>query len=84
MSQAEAVEKGRLRSQLDELFKVIYSEKLGQIAEEFDSVHTVHRALRVGALRAIIPPATLRPYLIQAVERATTAGQRLEQAYAHA
>jgi len=84
MSQAETVEKGRLRSQLDELFKVIYSEKLGQIAEEFDSVHTVHRALRVGALRAIIPPATLRPYLIQAVERATTAGQRLEQAYAHA
>jgi len=32
-------------------------------------VHSVHRALKVGALHHIIPPASLRPYLIQAVER---------------
>ena len=69
MSQAEGSEKGRLRAQWDELFKVIHSEKLGEMAAEFDRVHSVQRALDVGALNCIIPPATLRPYLIDAVER---------------
>jgi len=69
MAQAEGVEKGRLRTRWDELFKVVHSEKLGEVADEFDRVHSVHRALQVGALNQIIPPADLRPYLIHAVER---------------
>jgi hypothetical protein len=39
------------------------------MASEFDRVHSVQRALDVGALNYIIPPANLRPYLIHAVER---------------
>jgi len=66
---SDGVEKGRLRAQWQELFKLVYSEKLGEMASEFDSVHSVHRALSVGALNHIIPPANLRPYLVQAVER---------------
>ena len=58
-----------MRAQWDELFKVIHSEKLGEMASEFDRVHSVQRALDVGALNYIIPPANLRPYLIHAVER---------------
>jgi len=69
MTQADGAEKGRLRAQWDELFKVIHSEKLGEMAAEFDRVHSVQRALAMGALSYIIPPANLRPYLIQAVER---------------
>ncbi len=69
MAQAEGGEKVRLRSQWEELFKLIHSEKLGQMAAEFDRVHSVQRALKVGALNRIIPAATLRPYLIDAVER---------------
>jgi len=46
----------------------VHSEKLGEMAEEFDRVHSVHRALDVGALHHILPPADLRPYLIHAVE----------------
>ena len=69
MAQAEGAEKGRLRAQWDELFKVVHSEKLGEMAAEFDRVHSVQRALDVGALNCIIPAATLRPYLIDAVER---------------
>ncbi len=69
IAQAEGAEKGRLRAQWDELFKVIHSEKLGEMAAEFDRVHSVQRALAVGALNYIIPPANLRPYLIHAVER---------------
>jgi acetyl/propionyl-CoA carboxylase alpha subunit/acetyl-CoA carboxylase carboxyltransferase component len=69
MAQAANVEKGRLRSQWNELFKVVYSEKLGEVAGEFDRVHSVGRALRVGALHRIISPAKLRPYLISSVEQ---------------
>jgi acetyl-CoA carboxylase carboxyltransferase component len=69
MLQAEAAEKGRLRAQWNELYNVVYSEKLGEMAAEFDHVHSVFRALRVGALNHIIPPANLRPYLIDAVKR---------------
>jgi acetyl-CoA carboxylase carboxyltransferase component len=69
IAQAEGAEKGRLRSQWDELFKVVHSEKLGEMAAEFDGVHNVQRALKVGALHHIIPPASLRPYLIDAVAR---------------
>jgi hypothetical protein len=38
------------------------------VASEFDRIHSVHRALEVGALHRILPPADLRPYLIHAVE----------------
>ena len=69
MTKADGVEKNRLRAQWNELFKVVHSEKLGEMAAEFDRVHSVHRALDVGALHRIIPPADLRPYLINAVER---------------
>jgi acetyl/propionyl-CoA carboxylase alpha subunit/acetyl-CoA carboxylase carboxyltransferase component len=69
MLQADGAENGRLRAQWSELFKVVYSEKLGEMAGEFDRIHSVHRALRVGSLDHIIPPANLRPYLVQAVER---------------
>jgi len=69
MAQADSAEKGRLRAQWNELFKVVHSEKLGEMASEFDRVHSVHRALEVGALHHIVPPPNLRSYLIHAVER---------------
>jgi len=69
MAQAEGAEKSRLRTLWEELFKIVHSEKLGEMAAEFDRVHSVQRALEVGALNHILPPADLRPYLIHAVER---------------
>ena len=68
MPKTDGVEKSRLRAQWNDLFKVVHSEKLGEMAEEFDRVHNVHRALKVGALHHILPPADLRPFLIHAVE----------------
>ena len=69
LAKAEGAEKVRLRTQYEELFKIVHSEKLGEMASEFDHVHSVQRALDVGAVDRIIPPANLRPYLIDAVER---------------
>jgi acetyl-CoA carboxylase carboxyltransferase component len=67
--QAEAAQRAQLRSQWNELYPIVYSEKLGEMAVEFDRVHSVHRALSVGALNRIIAPASLRSYLVDAIER---------------
>src|SRR5208337_2182305 len=44
VAHAGGAEKGRLRAQWDELFKIVHSEKLGEVAAEFDRVHSVERA----------------------------------------
>ena len=69
IAQATGAEKARLRTAWEDLFKVVHSAKLGEMAAEFDRIHNVHRALAVGALNYIIPPSNLRPYLINAVQR---------------
>lgn len=65
----KGAEKVKYRSRWNELYQTVYSEKLGEVAEEFDSVHSVQRALKVGSVNKIIPPQELRPYLIDAIER---------------
>jgi hypothetical protein len=47
----------------------VNAEKLGQLADEFDRVHSIERAREVGSVQAIVPAARLRPYLIDAVRR---------------
>jgi len=47
----------------------VRSEKLGEVADEFDRIHSVHRALKVGSLDCIISAAELRPYLVDAIAR---------------
>jgi acetyl/propionyl-CoA carboxylase alpha subunit/acetyl-CoA carboxylase carboxyltransferase component len=59
----------RARRELRELTERVRSEKLGEVAQEFDDVHSIRRALDVGSVDRIIPAATLRPYLVSALER---------------
>jgi acetyl-CoA carboxylase carboxyltransferase component len=66
-----------LRAELAQLIEQVRSAKLGEIAAEFDAVHTIERARRVGSVDRIIPASELRPYVIDALERgmaATLAG----------
>jgi acetyl-CoA carboxylase carboxyltransferase component len=62
-------DKAELRARLDEMTAAVRSEKLGEVAVEFDHIHSVERALQVGSIHRILPPGELRPYLIDAVER---------------
>jgi len=66
---ADDDERARLRADLADVRASVRSEKLGEMAAEFDGVHSVERALRTGSIDAIIPAARLRPHLIDAVER---------------
>jgi acetyl/propionyl-CoA carboxylase alpha subunit/acetyl-CoA carboxylase carboxyltransferase component len=57
------------RHHLHALAESVRSEKLGEVAREFDEVHSIRRALEVGSVDRIIPAARLRPYLVDALER---------------
>ncbi len=69
LAQAEEARQPQLRLELAELRTAVRSEKLGEVADEFERVHDIERARRVGSVHAIIPARELRPYLIGAVER---------------
>ncbi len=62
-------ERGQFRVELGELRAQVRSEKLGEVAAEFEQIHNIERAREVGSVHTIIPAAELRPYLITAVER---------------
>ncbi len=59
----------RLRAELAAVRPVVRSEKLGQVADEFDNRHSIERARSMGSVHTIIPATRLRPYLADAVQR---------------
>ena len=58
-----------LRVKLSATRTAVRSDKLGEVAAEFEAVHNVERARQVGSVHAIIPAAELRPSIVAAVER---------------
>jgi acetyl/propionyl-CoA carboxylase alpha subunit/acetyl-CoA carboxylase carboxyltransferase component len=66
---ATGADRAHLRTELAALTAAVRSEKLGELAAEFDAIHSVERAREVGSVSDIIPAAALRPRLIEAVER---------------
>jgi acetyl-CoA carboxylase carboxyltransferase component len=66
---ASGAEASALRAHLAQVTARVRSEKLGEVAGEFDAIHTIERALRVGSVDRIIPARELRPYLVDALER---------------
>jgi acetyl-CoA carboxylase carboxyltransferase component len=69
LARASEQEKPRLLGRYDELYRAVFAEKQGEVAELFDGIHSVERAKKVGSLQHIVPPEKLRAYLIEAVER---------------
>ena len=57
------------RRALQRMIAQAHAEKLGEVAAEFDTIHDIGRARRVGSVDHIIAPQQLRPYIIDAVER---------------
>ena len=82
LASADEVEQAHLRVELAALRSSVRSEKLGEVAAEFESVHNIERAQRVGSVHAIIPAAELRPHLIAAVERGIARADRSPSAAA--
>ncbi len=66
---ADSARASTLRASLMQVTDEVRSEKLGEVADAFDAIHTIQRALRVGSVDRIIAPEQLRPYLVGALER---------------
>jgi hypothetical protein len=69
VSSADGAERASLATDLTQLRSQVRSEKLGEVAAEFDGVHSIERAVQVGSVDAVIRAVELRPRLIAAVER---------------
>jgi len=69
IAEASDAEAASLRAELAAVRADVRSEKLGDVAEEFDSTHSIQRAQRVGSVHQIVDPHQLRPYLVDAVRR---------------
>jgi acetyl/propionyl-CoA carboxylase alpha subunit/acetyl-CoA carboxylase carboxyltransferase component len=67
-SAADPATRLALRAQLDRVLHDVILEKQAEIADEFDAIHSVERARRVGSLEAILEPRALRPDLIRWLE----------------
>jgi acetyl-CoA carboxylase carboxyltransferase component len=62
-------EAARLAAELAVVRPGVRSEKLGEVATEFDAEHSIERAHRMGSVHTIVSPSRLRPYLVEAVRR---------------
>ncbi|MEP7016874.1 MAG: carboxyl transferase domain-containing protein [Actinomycetota bacterium] len=69
VSVAVGAKRASLATEATQLRSSIRSEKLGEVAAEFDAVHSIERAVKVGSVDAVIRAAELRPQLIAAIER---------------
>jgi acetyl/propionyl-CoA carboxylase alpha subunit/acetyl-CoA carboxylase carboxyltransferase component len=65
---AAGTERAALVTRLADVRASVRAQKLGEVAAEFDSVHSIQRAQRVGSVDSIIRPDELRPRIIAAVE----------------
>ena len=67
---APSAQKSSLRERLVVLKEEIMLEKRGEVAEEFDTIHSVQRAVDVGSLDGVLKPSDLRPTIIRELEAA--------------
>ncbi len=66
---ATGPEVGKLRAAIGHVTAAVRSQKLGEVADEFDAIHTIERALQVGSVDRIIAAEELRPYIVDALHR---------------
>jgi len=67
VQEADGAERAELNARLTDVRSAVRTEKLADVAAEFDRVHSVHRAVQVGSVDAVISAAELRPRIIAAI-----------------
>lgn len=61
-------ERAELQLELDDTRAAVRAEKISEVAAEFDGIHDIHRAVRVGSVDRVISTAELRPAIIGVIE----------------
>lgn len=57
------------KEEFNSIFKKVKNEKQTETAQQFDQVHSVERAKKVGSIDDIITAKELRPYIIDVIEK---------------
>jgi acetyl-CoA carboxylase carboxyltransferase component len=58
-----------MQAEYDRVFEAAILEHQGRLAKEFDAIHSVERAVKVGSLDAVIAPENLRASIIEVLDR---------------
>ncbi len=66
---AAGAERQGLRARRGVEWEAVLAEKRREFAQRFDQVHSIERAVRMGSVKAVVAPSSLRSVLIEAVER---------------
>ncbi|MFL6111493.1 MAG: carboxyl transferase domain-containing protein [Catenulispora sp.] len=69
IAETSGAERAELSARLAEVRASVRTEKLSEVATEFDRVHSVHRAVEVGSVDAVVSAAELRPRIIEAIRK---------------
>ncbi|HEV7194706.1 MAG TPA: carboxyl transferase domain-containing protein, partial [Pedococcus sp.] len=67
LAEATGGARAALATELADLRTTVRAEKLGEVASEFDSVHSIHRAVSVGSVDEVIAASDLRPKIIASI-----------------
>jgi acetyl/propionyl-CoA carboxylase alpha subunit/acetyl-CoA carboxylase carboxyltransferase component len=69
LAAASGADVARASQELTDITKLVRAEKLKECADEFDAIHDIKRAMRVGSVDEIISATEVRPYIIKSLER---------------
>ena len=72
----DAIDRSALAAELADTRQTVRAEKIGEVAAEFDAVHSIQRAVEVGSVDAVIKAAELRPRIIGAIENSAAWSDR--------
>ncbi|MDQ1627119.1 MAG: hypothetical protein QOI54_863 [Actinomycetota bacterium] len=71
----EGAVRAALATELVEVRAAVRSQKLGEVAAEFDRVHSIQRAVAVGSVDAVIAAHEIRPRIAAAIEEGLRTGR---------
>jgi hypothetical protein len=68
LQDASGAARASVAAELATVRAAVRSEKLAAVATEFDTVHSIHRAVQVGSVDRVITAQELRPAIVAALE----------------
>ncbi|QDO89737.1 ATP-grasp domain-containing protein [Ornithinimicrobium ciconiae] len=68
IADAPREDQARLMVELADVRAGLRADKISEVAAEFDAIHSIHRAVEVGSVDAVIAAAQLRPAVINAID----------------
>jgi acetyl-CoA carboxylase carboxyltransferase component len=75
LTAAAGADVAMISQELADTTKLVRAEKLKEVADEFDAIHDIRRAMRVGSVDNIITAQEIRPFIIGELERRMDSGQ---------